>query len=123
MSNMYHEIEKEVSELAKSLEITDSCEIREIICEKIQDRIQKMAEDVVDSLNTMGGDVQEAVRKGFLAGINHSHRYLQNEFWLSMLEIIREYGKSEHYDARNSQAVQMCARMSAAGDRWGENPR
>lgn len=119
MSALYNRIEKKVNDAAKEFGITDSCRIREMICDGIRDEMVEEARTLTDTLNTMGNDIQEAVINGFLDGLKYSHRYLQGEFWGAMLKIIKKYGETEHFDARNEWAVNMCRRMAMAG----EDPR
>jgi len=116
MSEMYRRIEKEVTAVAEEFKITDSCRIRGMVCEGIQKEMTKEAQKLTDTLNTMGSDIQEAVINGFLDGLKYSHRYLQGEFWGAMLKIIKKYGETKHFDARNEWAVKMCARMAMAGE-------
>lgn len=115
-SKTYENAKAEAQEYAKFLEITDSMEIRKMTCENLQKSMKEIGSDIVDSLNIVGSDVQEAAIKGFLKGINSSHRYLQGEFWGVMLKIIKAYGETEHFDARNEWAVHMCKRMAIAGE-------
>jgi len=116
MSKMYIELEEEARETAKEYGVTDPCRIREMVCIRIKGKMIEEAQKLTDTLNSMGNDVQEAVINGFLEGLQRSHRYLQGEFWGAMLKIIKKYGETEYFDARNEWAVKMCARMAMAGE-------
>lgn len=115
-SKIYNDAQAKAKEDAADCEITDSMEIRKMTCQNLQASMKEVGSDLVESINTIGSDVQEAVIKGFLEGVNSSHRYLQGEFWGVMVKIIKEYGEKEHFDARNEWAVQMCKRMAIAGE-------
>jgi len=45
-----------------------------------------------------------------LEGVLRSHRYLQNEFWNTILHLMKKYSElgSEHFDLRNENARKMC---------------
>jgi len=116
--NLYYKAKEKAEETARICEITDSGEIRKIITEELTKLTQEMSETLVDTLNCSGGGVHEAVLEGFLAGVNRSHRYLQGEFWSTMLKVIKKYGESEYFDARNEFAVKMCKRMAEAGENY-----
>jgi len=117
--NLYRKAEKEAKKVAEICKIDNGWEIRKITCEHLKELMVEEAKTIVDSLNIMGGDVQEAVLEGMLEGINKSHRSLQGEFWGVMLKLIKKYGESKYFDPRNEWAVKMCRRMAIAG----EDPR
>lgn len=115
-AGIYHIIEENVKEVAASFNITDGSTIRQMINEELKKKMKEKGRELVDTLNIMGGDVQEAAKEGLLEGIMSSHPYLQGEFWSVMLKIIDGYGKNKFVDARNEFAVEMCQRMAVAGD-------
>lgn len=114
-SKFYYEAEKVAKETAAECEITDSLKVREMTCENLKSLMVQEGQELTEALNVMGSDIQEAVVSGFLEGIQSSHRYLQGEFWTVMLKIIKAYGDTDRFDARNEWAVQMCKRMAIAG--------
>ena len=105
--------------MAKACKITDTSKIREMACDYLKEETQKYGQELVDSLNIMGGDVQQAVLDGLSEGLNRTHRELQSEFWKLMLKLITRYGNLKYHDGRNKWAVDMCKRMGMAG----EDPR
>lgn len=117
MSDLYWETKKEIDTFAKNLKIDDHNTIREMVNEKMKEKMTGMMKQVIDTLSMTGigditqGSVTEALRT--------THRYTQGEFWGTMLKVIKAYGEQEHFDARNKWAVDMCKRMAMAG----EDPR
>lgn len=121
MENLYREAEAIAKNHAEALGITDSWEIRKLICEELKKEMVKVGQALTDSLNIMGGDIEEAVQDGLLEGLQRSHRELQSNFWKSMLIIIKKYGDTEYFDGRNGWAVEMCKRMGIAAERYGKS--
>jgi hypothetical protein len=119
MNSLYWEIDKEVREVAKNCDITDVCEINKMICTRLKEKMVEEGRKIVDSLNIMDSDVKNAVMEGLLNGIFSTHRTLQGDFWDGMLKLIKKYGETKYFDARNEWAVKMCQRMAMAG----EDPR
>ena len=109
MSTALNGISEIVSREYPALEGDDR---RELIDKMMKEKIQETTEFLVDAFNTMG--YEEDVRKAMLAGINRSHRYIQQEFWSGMFKNIKEYGETNpnRYDARNEWAVRTCKEMS-----------
>ena len=61
-----------------------------------------LANELIDFVNTFGQCYEV-----FAKTICKSHRYLQGEVFLLMIEVIREMSKNE-YDERNEYAVRKC---------------
>ena len=117
-SEIYAAAKEKADDMAKCLKIEDGFEIRKMTCEYVKKAMVKEGQEIVDTLNIMGGDFHTAVLEGMLEGIQTSHRHLQGEFWLVMLKLIKKYGETDRYDGRNQFAVKMCQRMAEAGEKY-----
>ena len=94
-------------------EYEDSDQLPRSIKGKLDELLVSAVETIMDELN--GGNPQDVARV-MLGQITKSHRFLQGEFWSSMLKVIKQYGELEHFDPRNEFAVKMCKRMAEAGE-------
>jgi hypothetical protein len=108
MTNLYYqsqaEIEKDYPDISPE-------EKREMITKKLKEKVSKTVETLVDTCNTIG--MQDTVRAGILEGIIRSHRYLQNEFFIALFDVMKRYGETE-WDLRNKWAVEACKKASKA---------
>jgi len=67
-------------------------------------------EQLMKSVNIMGSHVR--VRDAFLEVLKSEHRTIQQDFWSIMFDVIYEYSKTEYYDGRNEQAIDVCKKLT-----------
>ena len=85
-------------------------ERRQWITEQFKKGMGDLGRELVDNLNVMG--CLEEAAEGLTNGIMNTHRYLQGEFWQTMINVMKKYGDSPYFDARNEWAVHACKRMA-----------
>ena len=85
-----------------------------------QDRI-KQTEEVVESLsrivNVMGDDKE--IVEAFTDTFNRQHRTLQASMIRVLSSFLKDYGKNEHFDARNEAAVALAKTMTESIGEYG----
>lgn len=69
--------------------------------------------ELVDQTNTMG--YENEVVEGIVAGLQGSHRTLQQSFVRALVKAMKEYGES-HTDLRNEAAVALAKKIGELGD-------
>lgn len=82
--------------------------------EKAQDKLAQMMTDLVNEFNSTQN---EFAIKGFLLGLNKSHRYLQSEFWSGMVQMMELYVNQDEtmfFDGHNIHCKDMIKRMLEA---------
>jgi len=81
--------------------------LRKYIDDEIKEAIVKMTMDMVDVNN---GPRSSEVAEMMLEGVLRSHRYLQGEFWNTILQLMKKYAESDrkYFDPRNENARKMC---------------
>ena len=81
--------------------------LRKYIDDGIKEEVVKMTREMVDVTN---GLRSPELADMMLEGVLRSHRYLQNEFWNTMLWLMKKYAESEprNFDPQNENARKMC---------------
>ena len=81
--------------------------LRKYIDDEIKEAIVKMTMDMVDVNN---GLRSSEVAEMMLEGVLRSHRYLQGEFWNTILHLMKKYAESDrkYFDPQNENARKMC---------------
>ena len=81
--------------------------LRKYIDDEIKEAIVKMTMDIVDVNNGLSSS---DVAGMMLEGVLKSHRYLQNEFWNTIIHLMKKYAESESkfFDPRNENSRKMC---------------
>lgn len=81
-------------------------------CENmISDKAAEAFGVIVDMTN---GLAPKDLAKHFLAGLNRQHRYLQGEFWNTIIHLMKLYSAQDksYFDVRNENARMMCEEIS-----------
>lgn len=83
---------------------------RKYIDEQLTEKISKAMYDLVDMTN--GLSYQE-LSTYFLNGLLKQHHHSQEQFWNTMLHLMKKYANAEerHFDGRNENARKMCAEI------------
>lgn len=81
--------------------------LRKYIDDELKETIGKMTMEMVDANNGLRpSDVAEMM----LDGLFRTHRYLQGEFWNTIIHLMKKYAESDrrYFDPRNENARKMC---------------
>lgn len=91
-------------------------ELNEWRTEKIIEMVSETAAQLVDDLNASGS--KDKVVDGIIQGLTKSHRYLQGEFWMAMIEVCKKYSELEdrYFDPRNAFAKDLAKRMAEGAE-------
>lgn len=81
--------------------------LRKHIDNEIKEAIVNMTMDMVDVNN---GLRSPEVAEMMLEGVLRSHRYLQGEFWNTMMHLMKKYAESDrkYFDPQNENSRKMC---------------
>ena len=81
--------------------------LRKYIDDEIKEAIVNMTMDMVDVNN---GLRSPEVAEMMLEGVLRSHRYLQGEFWNTMIHLMKKYAESDrkYFDPQNENSRKMC---------------
>ena len=81
--------------------------LRKHIDDEIREVVVKQTMDLVDVNN---GLHSTEVADMMLEGVLRSHRYLQGEFWNTIIHLMKRYAESEprYFDPQNERSRKMC---------------
>lgn len=81
--------------------------LRKYIDDEIKEAIVNMTMDMVDVNN---GLRSPELAEMMLEGVLRSHRYLQGEFWNTMIHLMKKYAESDrkYFDPQNENSRKMC---------------
>lgn len=81
--------------------------LRKYIDDELKETIGKMTMDIVDVNNGLSSP---EVAEMMLGGLLRTHRYLQGEFWNTIIHLMKKYAETDrsYFDPRNENARKMC---------------
>ncbi len=81
--------------------------LRKHIDDEIKEVVVKQTMEMVDFTN---GLRSPELAEMMLEGVLRSHRYLQGEFWNTIIHLMKKYAESEprYFDPRNENSRKMC---------------
>ena len=85
--------------------------MRKYIDAEITEKVSTSFGNIVDMTN---GLRSQELATMFLSGLNKQHRYLQQEFWNTMIHLMKQYSNQPvgFFDGRNELARKMCEEIS-----------
>lgn len=81
--------------------------LRKHIDDEIKEAVVKQTMEMVDLTN---GLRSPELAEMMLEGVLRSHRYLQGEFWNTMIHLMKKYAESDrkYFDPQNENSRKMC---------------
>ena len=81
--------------------------LRKYIDDEIRETIGKMTMDMVDANTSLRSP---EVAEMMLGGLLRTHRFLQGEFWNTIIHLMKKYAEADrkYFDPQNENARKMC---------------